>query len=62
MRASLKQRLKKIWYGFLRSGKKYHSKASCSGMKNPWQVTVDEAISQGKEPCEKMLLKYEFKI
>lgn len=35
------------------SGKKYHSKASCSGMKNPWQVTVDEAISQGKEPCKK---------
>ena len=35
------------------SRKKYHSKASCSGMKNPWQVTVDEAISQGKEPCKK---------
>lgn len=35
------------------SGKKYHSKASCSGMKNPWQVTVNEAISQGKEPCKK---------
>ena len=35
------------------SGKKYHRSSSCSNMKNPWQVTVEEAQSQGRQPCKK---------
>ena len=34
-------------------GTKYHSKSSCSNMKNPIQVTKDEAIKQGYEPCKR---------
>lgn len=35
------------------SGKKYHSKASCSGMKGPEQVTLSQAQRRGKTPCKK---------
>ncbi len=35
------------------SGSKYHSKASCSGMKNPTEVTESKAISMGYEPCKR---------
>lgn len=35
------------------SGKKYHSRKGCSNMKNPTQVTIDQAISMGYEPCKK---------
>ena len=35
------------------SGKKYHSKSSCSGMKNPSKVTKQEAIDLGYGPCSK---------
>ena len=35
------------------SGSKYHSSPSCSNMKNPTQVTVEEAESRGYEPCKK---------
>ena len=35
------------------SGTKYHSKPSCSGMKNPSKVTKEEAIQRGFEPCKK---------
>lgn len=34
-------------------GKKYHSKSSCSGMKNPQQVTKSSAVSQGFSACGK---------
>lgn len=34
-------------------GKKYHSRSSCSGMKNPEQVTVEYAKSKGFTPCKK---------
>ena len=34
-------------------GSKYHSKSSCSGMKNPIQVTVSEAIANGFDACKK---------
>lgn len=34
-------------------GKKYHSKSTCSNMKNPAQVTRDEAISRGFDACKK---------
>ena len=30
---------------------KYHSKSSCSGMKNPIQITKSEAIARGYQPC-----------
>ncbi len=36
-----------------KSGTKYHSNSSCSGMKNPTQVTIFEAKSQNYEPCKK---------
>lgn len=35
------------------SGRKYHSSSSCSGMKGPRQVTLQEAINSGYEPCSK---------
>lgn len=35
------------------SGKKYHITASCSGMKNPKEVTKDEAESLNYTPCKK---------
>ena len=35
------------------SGKKYHSKSSCSNMKNPTQVTESEAIRRGYGKCSK---------
>ena len=35
------------------SGTKYHSKSTCSNMKNPTQVTKEEAEEKGYEPCKK---------
>lgn len=35
------------------SGKKYHSSASCSNMKNPTQVSLEDAQSQGRTACSK---------
>ncbi len=35
------------------SGSKYHSRAGCSNMKNPSQVTLEKAQSWGYEPCKK---------
>ena len=34
-------------------GKKYHSRADCSNMKNPRQVTKEKAIEMGFSPCKK---------
>lgn len=34
-------------------GTKYHSKSSCSGMKNPMQVSLETAIANGYEPCKR---------
>ena len=36
-----------------RTGHKYHSKASCSNMRNPKQVPLEDAISMGYEPCKR---------
>ncbi len=36
-----------------RTGSKYHSNSGCSNMKNPSQVSKDDAISMGYEPCKK---------
>ena len=35
------------------SGKKYHSNASCSNMKNPSQVSKSDAIASGRDACKK---------
>lgn len=35
------------------SGSKYHSKSSCSKMKNPSQISEETAISRGYTPCSK---------
>ncbi len=35
------------------TGTKYHSKSSCSGMKDPTQVTEEQAIAWGYEPCKR---------
>ena len=34
-------------------GKKYHSKSSCSNMKDPEKVTLSEAKKQGFTACKK---------
>ncbi len=36
-----------------KGGKKYHKKQSCSGMKNPAQVTISTAKSRGFTACKK---------
>ena len=41
----------KVWIPS--SGTKYHSKSSCSNMKNPTQVTKSQAESRGFTPCKK---------
>lgn len=35
------------------SGSKYHSNPNCSNMKNPTQVTIDQAINMGYQACKK---------
>lgn len=36
-----------------KGGTKYHNKATCSGMKDPKQVTVEHAEANGYTPCKK---------
>ena len=36
-----------------KSGTKYHSRASCSGMKDPKEITKSKAESKGYTPCAK---------
>ena len=36
-----------------RTGSKYHSNPSCSNMKSPIKMTVDDAIATGRTPCSK---------
>ena len=36
-----------------KGGKKYHSKATCSGMEDPMQVTVEHAKSLGYDACKR---------
>lgn len=36
-----------------KSGSKYHSKSTCSNMKNPSQVSLDVATGLGYTPCKK---------
>ncbi len=36
-----------------KSGSKYHSSSSCSGMDGPRQIPISQAISRGYEPCKR---------
>jgi len=36
-----------------KTGSKYHNNSGCSNMKNPSQVTIEEAQRRGYEPCKK---------
>lgn len=40
-----------VWVS--RTGKRYHQLSTCSNMKNPREITRDEAISRGMTPCKK---------
>ncbi len=40
-----------VWIPY--SGSKYHRRQSCSGMKGPSQVSLEEAIRRGYSPCKK---------
>lgn len=40
-----------VWVS--KSGKKYHSKSTCSKMKNAWTVDLQAAKDSGKTPCNK---------
>ncbi len=42
---------KKVWISA--TGKKYHSRSSCSNMSSPQEVTVSEAEKRGYTPCKK---------
>ena len=35
------------------SGEKYHNDPNCSNMKNPHQISLDEAVAAGRTPCSK---------
>lgn len=35
------------------SGKKYHARSDCSGMENAEEITLQEALDMGKEPCKR---------
>ena len=34
-------------------GKKYHKRSGCSNMRNPYQISLSDAINRGYEPCKK---------
>ena len=40
-----------VW--ITRKGGRYHSSASCSNMKNPYTVTLEQAQASGRTPCRK---------
>ena len=46
-----KEKSETVWIP--QSGKKYHSRASCSNMKNPSEVSIEYAISLGYTACSK---------
>lgn len=35
------------------SGKRYHGNPSCSNMKNPQEISLEDAVSRGLTPCKK---------
>ena len=42
-----------VWVASSGKGKKYHSDPTCSNMKNPVQITKQQAEAQGKGACSK---------
>lgn len=40
-----------VW--ITRKGKRYHSSSSCSNMKNPYTVTLEQARASGRTACRK---------
>ncbi len=40
-----------VWVS--KSGKKYHAKSGCSGMKNPSGLSKNDAVASGYEACKK---------
>lgn len=40
-----------VW--ITRKGGRYHSSSSCSNMKNPYVVTLEQAQASGRTPCRK---------
>lgn len=47
------QQTQMVWIASSGNGTKYHSDPTCSNMKNPTQISIDEAIGRGKTPCSK---------
>lgn len=43
--------VQKVWIND--TGEKYHIRSNCSNIKNAYQVTIDQAIALGKQPCAK---------
>ena len=41
-----------VWTPADGSGK-YHKKSTCSGMKNPVQISLEDAKARGIQPCGK---------
>lgn len=42
-----------VWVWIPKSGSKYHSKSTCSNMKNPSQASIEDAIAWGYTACSK---------
>ena len=42
-----------VWVASSGKGKKYHSDPTCSNMKNPVQITKQQAVAEGKDACSK---------
>lgn len=42
-----------VWVWIPKSGSKYHSKSTCSNMKEPSQATIEDAIAWGYTACSK---------
>ena len=42
---------KMVWVS--KSGTRYHCVSTCSNMKNPTEMTEEEAIAKGRKPCQK---------
>ena len=46
-----REEVKMVW--IVTTGEKYHKRASCSNMKYPKKVSLEEAERRGYDPCKK---------